>query len=79
MEDIFFDFSATKDALGQLSTDLIALESSVEIRQKALQERQQQMVVALQEKEQKIESLIKTTKETIDDINALNQSIEGVL
>ena len=79
MEDHFFEFAATKDALGQLSADFIALESCIEIKQKTLQEQQQQMSKAIQEKEQKIESLIDTTKQAIDDIDALNRSIEGVL
>ena len=79
MEDKIFDFAATKDALGQLSSDLIDLEASVKVKQKSLQDARQEMSSALQEKEQKIESLLDITKNAIANIDKINKSIEGML
>ena len=79
MEDKNFDFAATKDALGQLSSDLVDLEASVKIKQKSLQNAREEMSTSLQEKEQKIESLLDVTKNAIADIDKINQFIEGML
>ena len=79
MEDKIFDFAATKDILGQLSSDLINLEASIKMKQKSLQDAKESVSLALQEKEQKIESLLDVTRNAIANIDGINQSIEGML
>ena len=79
MEDKIFDFAATKDALGQLSSNLIDLEAAIKIKQKSLQEFRENSSSVIQEKEQKIESLLNITKNAIADIDSISQAIEGML
>ena len=79
MEDKIFEFAATKDALGQLSSDLVDLEALIKIKQESLQDAEQKISFTLQEKDRKIESLLNVTKNAIADIDNINQSIEGLL
>ena len=79
MEEKIFDFAATKDALGQLSSDLIDLEAAIKIKQEELQKTRQDTASTLQGKEEKIESLLKVAQDAIADIDSINHSIEGML
>ena len=54
MDNKNFDFNKTRDALSQLSTDLIELESVIKIKSSQIKENNEKNSNLLAEKEQKI-------------------------
>lgn len=79
MEDKIFDFAKTKDALGELSADLLAFESALKAKQNLLDADKKQNAALLQQKEQKIATLAKTVEETLVKIENINKCIEEAL
>lgn len=79
MEDIFFDFAKTKDALGQLSTDLIELEGVITNKQRELEKIDIDNKKVIAEKEKIIADLRVTTQKTLDEVESINKYIAGVL
>ncbi|MCQ2741444.1 MAG: hypothetical protein MJ210_04955 [Alphaproteobacteria bacterium] len=79
MEDKIFDFVTTKDALSQLSADLIELETSLQTKQSSLAKDKEKSAALLAEKEQKISSLTLTIQNTLTNIEQMNHYIEEVL
>ena len=79
MEEIFFDFSKTKDAVSELSTCLVEIEASIKNKSSAIAKERDDTRVALQEKEEKIALLSKVTQEAMDKIDNINKYIAEVL
>ena len=79
MEDKIFDFAKTRDALGQLSTSLIELESSIKIRNSQLVAEKEKNKTVLAEKEQKITELKNITQIALNKIENINNYIDEVL
>ncbi len=79
MDDKIFDFAKTKDALSQLSADLIELSSAVKIKQTKLTANQQQAEKTIQNLELKIAELDKSLQSAIAEIDLINNYIEEAL
>ena len=74
-----FDFNKTRDALSQLSTDLIELESIIKIKNSQIKENNEKNSNLLAEKEQKIAELAKISQDAITKIDNITNFIDGVL
>lgn len=74
-----FDFNKTRDALSQLSTDLIELESIIKIKNSQIKENNEKNSNLLAEKEQKIAELAKISQDAITKIDNITDFIDGVL
>ena len=68
MTDKNFDFNKTRDALSQLSTDLIELESIIKIKQSQIEANNQKTSDLLAEKEQTISQLTKVSQSALEKI-----------
>ena len=74
-----FDFAQTKDALGELSADLIALETAVKLKQATLSKEKESLAEALRSKETALTTLKETVQNALSDIDVINAHIEEVL
>ncbi len=79
MEDKNFDFAATKDALGQLSADLIEIESALKIKQTALNKEKLALKNELELKEHKIAELTSAAQNALNKIETIGKYIEEAL
>ena len=79
MDSKNFSFAETKDALSQLSADLVELESLVKAKQNTLKNERQNWQQELQLKEQKIAGLKTATEEALAKIENINHYIEEAL
>ncbi len=79
MDNKNFDFNKTRDALSQLSTDLIELESVIKIKSSQIKENNEKNSNLLAEKEQKIVELTKISQDAITKIDNITDFIDGVL
>ena len=79
MTDKNFDFNKTRDALSQLSTDLIELESIIKRKQSQIEANNQKTSDLLAEKEQTISQLTKVSQSALEKIENITDFIDGVL
>ncbi len=79
MEDKIFDFIETRDALSQLSADLIEFEAMIKIKQTNTNIEKQKNKDELRLKEEKIVKLSSTVENALKKIENINQYIDGVL
>ena len=79
MPDKNFDFNKTRDALSQLSTDLIELESIIKIKRSQIETNNKKASDILAEKEQTIANLTKVSQEALAKIENITNFIEEVL
>ena len=79
MPDKNFDFNKTRDALSQLSTDLIELESIIKIKRSQIETNNKKTLDILAEKEQTITQLTKVSQDAIEKIENITDFIDGVL
>ena len=79
MTDKFFDFNATRDALSQLSTDLLQLESAIKIKRSEIKERDDKASMMLKKHEQVIAELTKASENALAKIDNITDFIDGVL
>ena len=79
MNDKNFDFSKTRDALSQLSTDLIELETIIKIKRSQIEENNKKTSAILAQKEQAIAELTKVSQDTIAKIENITDFIDEVL
>lgn len=79
MEDKFFDFAQTKEALSQLSADLAVLDSQAQSKFATLETERQSNAKKVAEKDAKIEEMSKTMRNTIAKIDSITGYIDGVL
>lgn len=79
MENKIFDFAKTKDALGELSADLIEFESALKIKQNTLLQDKKQNDETLKQKDLKISELTKVAEDILAKIENINKYIEEAL
>ncbi len=79
MEDNFFDFAKTKEALSQLSADLAALNTTVVQMGDKIADERNQTKVQIKDYEDKIASMKDKTLKACDTIDAISKYIDGVL
>ena len=74
-----FDFTQTKDALGELSADLITLEAAVKLKQTTLSKEKDSLAENLRAKEAALATLKETVQNALADIDVINTHIEEAL
>jgi len=79
MEENFFDFAQTKEALSQLSADLVMLGSEIKSKAAAIERERQDYQTSLSDNAAKISALQNTIRDTIAKIDSVNDYIDGVL
>ena len=79
MEDNFFDFSQTKEALSQLSADLTILESEAKAKSSAIIAERQDHDKILAQKDDKIAAMSESIKNATAKIDTITKYIDGVL
>lgn len=79
MEDKFFDFAQTKEALSQLSADLAVLDSQAQSKLTSLANERDNYNKNMAEKDAKIEDMGKSVREAIAKIDSITGYIDGVL
>lgn len=79
MESKNFNFSKTRDALSQLSADIIELESLVAAKKSSLKSEKQNLLNELAAKEQKIAGLRTAAEDALTKIENINHYIEEAL
>ena len=79
MDDKIFDFDKTRNALSQMSTDLLELETTIKIKSSEIESRKMEAIDNIKEKEQKIAELTKATQDALEKIDSLNNYISEVL
>ena len=79
MDDKIFDFDKTRNALSQMSTDLLELETTIRIKSSEVESRKMDAIDNIKEKEQKIAELTKATQDALEKIDAINNYISEVL
>lgn len=79
MSDKIFDFNKTKDALGQLSTDLIELETIIKIKRCEIEQKNKNCSEMLNKKEKIIADLTQASKDALTKIENITDFIDEVL
>ena len=79
MDDKIFDFDKTRNALSQMSTDLLELETTIRIKSSEVKRRKMDAIDNIKEKEQKIAELTKATQDALEKIDSINNYISEVL
>ena len=79
MDDKNFDFNKTRDALSQLSTVLIELESVIKIKHSQIKERNKENDDILAKKEQIITNLTRVSQDALIKIERISNFIDEVL
>lgn len=79
MDDKIFDFDKTRNALSQMSTDLLELETTIRIKSSEIESRKMEAIDNIKEKEQKIAELTKATQNALEKIDSINNYISEVL
>lgn len=79
MDDKIFDFDKTRNALSQMSTDLLELETTIKIKSSEIESRKMEAIDNIKEKEQKIAELTKATQDALEKIDSINNYISEVL
>ncbi len=79
MDDKIFDFDKTRNALSQMSTDLLELETTIRIKSSEIESRKMEAIDNIKEKEQKIAELTKATQDALEKIDSINNYISEVL
>lgn len=79
MEENFFDFAQTKEALSQLSADLAVLDSEIKSKLTELDVERKNHHKAMSEKDAKLEKMSKTIQDTVAKIDSITGYINGVL
>ncbi|MBE6467615.1 MAG: hypothetical protein E7004_03380 [Alphaproteobacteria bacterium] len=79
MTDKNFDFNNTRDALSQLSTDLLQLESAIKLKRSQLAENNKKTSEQLEKQEKIIASLTKVSEDALVKIDNITDFIDGVL
>ncbi len=79
MDDKIFDFDKTRNALSQMSTDLLELETTIRIKSSEVESRKMDAIDNIKEKEQKIAELTKATQDALEKIDSINNYISEVL
>ncbi len=79
MEENFFDFAQTKEALSQLSADLAVLDSELQSRSASIIKEREAVRRTLSEKDTQIETLRSDILKATQSIDSITAYIDGVL
>lgn len=79
MEENFFDFAQTKEALSQLSADLAVLDSELQSRSASITKEREAVRRTLSEKDTQIETLRSDILKATQSIDSITAYIDGVL
>jgi hypothetical protein len=79
MEDNFFDFAQTKEALSALSTELIEMETAISAKKNQVKVQTQEFQNNIQNQNEKIALLRQTAQDALTKVEALGKYVEGVL
>lgn len=79
MENHFFDFAKTRDALGQLSADIIELENILVYKKDEIEKNNEANKKNMASQEKIIATLRNTTQKALDEVESINNYISGVL
>lgn len=79
MTDKIFDFNNTREALSQLSTDLLQLESAIKIKCSEIAEKDTNNSEVLKKQEQIIANFTKVSEEALTKIDNITDFINEVL
>lgn len=79
MEENFFDFAQTKEALSQLSADLAVLDSELQNRAASIIKEREAVRRTLSEKDTQIETLRSDILKATQSIDSITAYIDGVL
>ena len=79
MEDKIFDFDKTRNALSQISTDLLELETIVSMKYAEIESCKAESVEKIKEKDQKIAETTKAIQNALQKIDSINNYIGEVL
>ena len=79
MEDNFFDFTATREALSQLSLDVVEFENALKLKQQKLENENNKILGELKDRESKIENLNHAINDAVTKIDGISKYIEEVL
>ncbi len=79
MEDNFFDFAATREALSQLSSDVVEFENALKLKQQKFESEKLGFINDLKDKEAQIGKLNLAVSDAVAKIDDISKYIEGVL
>lgn len=79
MENNFFDFTKTKEALSQLSADLSGLNAAIAQKSVEIENDRNAKSVEIEEYKNKLTSMQAKAKKACDTIDSINKYIDGVL
>ena len=79
MSDKNFDFNNTRDALGELSADLVELEASLKIKRNQLSDDKNKYFETIEQKESVIRNLTEISRNTLAKIENITDFIDEVL
>ena len=79
MSDKNFDFNNTRDALGELSADLVELEASLKIKRNQLSDNKNKYFETIEQKESVIRNLTEISRNTLAKIENITDFIDEVL
>ena len=79
MNDNFFDFASTNQALGALSETILKLEMSLKSKQNSNNASIKELQNALVEKESQIEALKMASSSVVQNIDNIINSLDNVL
>ena len=79
MENNFFDFVKTKDALSQLSADIVELENNLVCKKDEFEKNNNANKALIEEKESIIANLRVVTQKALNEVESINKYISEVL
>lgn len=79
MENNFFDFAKTKEALSQLSADLSGLTAAIAQKGVEIENNRNAKSTEIEEYKNKLASTQSKVKKACDTIDSINKYIDGVL
>ena len=79
MEEKFFDFAQTKEALSQLSADLAVLDSQAQSKIASIAIERDNYNKSITERDAKIEDMGKSVRDAVAKIDSITGYIDGVL
>ena len=79
MSNEIFDFNDTREALSQLSTNMIELESAIKIKLNKITDNSKNSYDLIKKKDEIIDNLVKTSENALAKIENITNFIDKVL
>lgn len=79
MSNEIFDFNDTREALSQLSTNMIELESAIKIKLNEITDNSKNSYDLIKKKDEIIDNLVKTSENALAKIENITNFIDKVL